>query len=133
MIIEYPIAVALVGIGENGHVAFNDPPANFEVEDPYIVVALDHECKKQQFGEGWFNSIEEVPSNAISMSIKQILRSQKIICSAPDARKAIAIKNTLEKPVSNLHPASILQTHRNCTIYLDTTSAALLSSKEQTW
>jgi len=131
LLIDYPIAVALVGIGENGHLAFNDPPADFEVEDSYIVVTLDDDCKKQQLGEGWFNSIKEVPSKAISMSIKQIVKSQKIICSAPDARKAKAIKNTLEKPVSNLCPASILQTHRNCTIYLDTASASLLTSKEQ--
>ena len=130
LIIEYPIAVALVGIGENGHLAFNDPPADFQVEDPYIIVTLDEECKKQQFGEGWFKSIDEVPKQAISMSIKQILKSQKIICSVPDGRKASATKNALERPVSNRCPASVLQIHRNCTIYLDTSSASLLTSKE---
>src|SRR5204862_7824231 len=100
-----PIDVAFVGIGENGHLAFNDPPADFETEEAYIVVELDEACRKQQMGEGWFTSIEEVPHKAISMSIKQILRSKHIICSVPGTRKAFAVKNTLEQPVSNLYPA----------------------------
>lgn len=129
LIKQYPIDVALVGIGENGHLAFNDPPADFDVEDPYIIVALDDLCVKQQYGEGWFATIEDVPRKAISMSIKQILISKEIICSVPDSRKATAVKNCLEKPISNLHPASILQAHSNCTIYLDQYSASHLSPK----
>ena len=129
LITKHPIDVALVGIGENGHLAFNDPPADFETEYPYIVVELDETCRKQQLGEGWFESIDEVPEKAISMSIKQILKSKHIICSVPGKRKAVAVKNTLEQPVSNLYPASILRTHANCTCYLDKDSAALLSAK----
>ena len=128
LITKYPVDLALVGIGENGHLAFNDPPADFEAEEPYIVVELDDACKKQQLGEGWFKSIDEVPPFAISMSIKQILRSNHIICSVPDSRKAIAVKNTLEQPVSNLYPASILQLHPNCSCFLDNMSAKLLSA-----
>ena len=128
LIKEYPIDVALIGIGENGHLAFNDPPADFETEEPYIMVNLDEACRKQQMGEGWFQSFKEVPIRAISMSVKQILRSKNIVCSVPGSRKAIAVKNTLEKTVSNLYPASILQDHKNCMIYLDKDSAALLDA-----
>lgn len=127
LITNHPIDVALVGIGENGHLAFNDPPADFETEAPYIIVNLDEPCRKQQLGEGWFNNLEEVPTQAISMSVKQILKAKHIICSVPDSRKAVAVKNTLEQTVSNLYPASILQQHANCTLYLDTASARLLS------
>src|SRR4026207_337452 len=119
LITAHPVDVALVGIGENGHLAFNDPPADFDTEEPYIIVKLDEACKKQQMGEGWFKSITEVPEYAISMSIKQILRSKNIICSVPDSRKALAIKNTLERPVNNLYPASILQLHPGCYCFLD--------------
>jgi glucosamine-6-phosphate deaminase len=129
LISTYLIDVALVGIGENGHLAFNDPPADFETEQPYIVVELDEACRKQQMGEGWFKSIEDVPLRAISMSIKQILKSKHIICSVPDERKAIAIKNCLEQPVSNLYPASTLQLHANCSLYLDKDSASLLTNE----
>ena len=125
---DHPIDVALVGIGENGHLAFNDPPADFDIESPYIVVNLDEKCRLQQFNEGWFDSLEAVPAQAISMSIKQICLSKQIICSVPDARKAEAVKNSLENQVSNLFPASILQNHSDCTFYLDKFSAALLSS-----
>ncbi len=131
LILQHPIDVALVGIGENGHLAFNDPPADFDIEDPYIIVELDHDCRKQQLGEGWFGSIEEVPQQAISMSIKQILKSANIICSVPDARKALAVKNTLDHPPSNHYPASILQLHPHCTLYLDRSSSALLDAKVQ--
>jgi glucosamine-6-phosphate deaminase len=127
LIQQHSIDVALVGIGENGHLAFNDPPADFETEQPYIVVNLDEPCRKQQLGEGWFDTLEDVPKKAISMSIKQILKSRHIICSVPDRRKASAVKNCLEQPVSNLYPASILQTHPDCTLFLDKASAALLS------
>jgi glucosamine-6-phosphate deaminase len=127
LIKKHPIDVALVGIGENGHLAFNDPPADFETEEPYIIVELDEACRRQQLGEGWFNTLEDVPKQAISMSIKQIMKSNHIICCVPDSRKAIAVKNTLEHEVSNIYPASILQLHRDCTIYLDQSSASLLS------
>jgi len=127
IIMQHPIDVALVGIGENGHLAFNDPPADFETEEPYIVVELDNACRQQQMNEGWFNSIDDIPRRAISMSIKQIMKSKNIICSVPDKRKATAIKNCLENSVSNLYPASILQTHNNCIVYLDKDAASLLS------
>jgi glucosamine-6-phosphate deaminase len=127
---KHPIDVALVGIGENGHLAFNDPPANFETTRPYIVVELDRDCRKQQLNEGWFNTIDDVPSRAISMSIKQILKSKYIICSVPDKRKAKAVKDCLEHPVSNLYPASILQHHNHCTFFLDKASAYLLIGQE---
>ena len=126
---RHPIDVALLGIGENGHLAFNDPPADFETEQPYIVVELDEACRKQQLGEGWFESFEKVPKQAISMSVKQILKSKHIICSVPDERKAIAVKNSLERQISNLYPASILQQHDDCTFYLDKFSSVLLSKK----
>lgn len=123
---QHPIDVALVGIGENGHLAFNDPPADFDIETPYIIVTLDLECRQQQFNEGWFKTIDDVPRQAISMSIKQICKSAKIICSVPDNRKARAVKNSLEEKVNNLVPASILQLHNGCTFYLDRLSSSLL-------
>jgi glucosamine-6-phosphate deaminase len=124
----HPIDVALVGVGENGHLAFNDPPADFDTEQPYLVVDLDEQCRRQQLHEGWFNSLEEVPRSAISMSVKQILKSRHIICSVPDSRKAQAVKDCLEQPVDNRYPASILQLHPHCSYYLDEASAALLSA-----
>src|SRR5258706_3618516 len=127
LIRKHPIDVALVGVGENGHLAFNDPPADFETEVPYIIVALDEACRRQQLGEGWFRSMEEVPRRAISMSVKQILKSKQIICSVPDKRKAKAVKDSVEHPVSNLFPASILQSHSGCALFLDTASSSLLT------
>ena len=122
-----PIDVAFVGIGENGHLAFNDPPADFETEKPYLVANLDHACRMQQFGEGWFASLEAVPTQAISMSIRQIMKSKSIICSVPELRKAQAVKDCLQKEIiSNLHPASILQSHSDCLICLDESAASLL-------
>jgi glucosamine-6-phosphate deaminase len=126
LIKEHPIDVALVGIGENGHLAFNDPPADFDTQDPYIIVNLDEACRRQQYGEGWFASIDDVPRQAISMSVNHILKSRHIICSVPEQRKAVAVKNTLEQPVSNLYPASILQNHKHCTLFLDRDSASSL-------
>ena len=122
-----PIDVALAGIGENGHLAFNDPPADFETTQPYVVAHLDEACRKQQLGEGWFKSIDEVPATAISMSVQQLMKSRHIICSVPDLRKAHAVKNCLEQPVSNLYPASILRQHPDCRLFLDVHSASLLS------
>ncbi|HVX24887.1 MAG TPA: glucosamine-6-phosphate deaminase [Parafilimonas sp.] len=127
LITQHPIDVALIGIGENGHLAFNDPPADFETEEPYIIVELDNACRQQQMNEGWFNSIDDVPQKAISMSVKQIMKSKNIICSVPGKRKAVAVKNCLENTVSNLFPASILQTHMHCIVYLDKDAASLLS------
>ena len=129
LIIQHPIDLALVGIGENGHLAFNDPPANFDTYDPYVIVALDEACRKQQFNEGWFDTIEAVPKQAISMSIQQIMKSKRIICSVPDSRKAEAVRNSLEAPVSNWIPASILREHRCCTFYLDKFAAEKLSER----
>jgi glucosamine-6-phosphate deaminase len=121
-----PVDVAFVGIGENGHLAFNDPPADFTTERPYLVVTLDETCRRQQVGEGWFASLDEVPRQAISMSIRQILKAHEIVCVVPDERKARAVKECLEGEISPAHPASILRTHPNTTIYLDTDSAAQL-------
>ncbi|MBX3240289.1 MAG: glucosamine-6-phosphate deaminase [Chitinophagaceae bacterium] len=128
IISEHPIDVALVGIGENGHLAFNDPPADFDTEAPYIIVNLDEPCRRQQLNEGWFPTLEDVPLQAISMSIKQIMKSAAIICSVPDERKAVAVKNSIESTVSNLFPASILQQHNRCYFFLDKTSSSLLST-----
>jgi glucosamine-6-phosphate deaminase len=122
-----PIDVAFVGIGENGHLAFNDPPADFTIETPYIIVQLDEACRRQQFGEGWFPTLEDVPQQAISMSIQQILKAREIVCVVPDARKAQAVKACLEGEISPLAPASILRTHPHVTVYLDQDSAALLA------
>lgn len=123
-----PVDVAFVGIGENGHLAFNDPPADFDTEQPYIIVNLDEACRRQQVGEGWFAAIDDVPKQAISMSIRQILKSKKIICVVPDARKARAVKDCLEGDISPLHPASILQSHGDTTVYLDKDSSSLVRS-----
>jgi len=122
-----PIDVAFAGIGENGHLAFNDPPADFDVNDPFIIVNLDERCRQQQVGEGWFANIAEVPTQAISMSIRQILKSREIIAIVPDARKAPAVKACFEGAISPMAPASILRTHANTAIYLDTQSASGLS------
>ena len=129
MIQAYPIDVSFVGIGENGHLAFNDPPANFDAQEAYLIVDLDEKCRKQQLGEGWFTTIDEVPKQAISMSIQQIMKAKHIICACPDERKAEAVMNCLTKPVSNLYPASVLQQHHSCTFFLDKYSAQLLINK----
>lgn len=121
------IDVCFAGIGENCHLAFNDPPADFTTEAPYLVVTLDEACRRQQLGEGWFDSLESVPTQAISMSIRQIMRSDLIVLSVPDARKAAAVKAAVEAPVSPLYPASILQQHDNAVLFLDPNSASLLS------
>ena len=132
LIAQYPIDVALVGIGENGHLAFNDPPADFDTREPYLVVNLDAACRRQQMNEGWFPTIDDVPAQAISMSVHQIMQSTHIICSVPGSRKAQAVKDSLEQPVSNIHPASILQQHPHCVFYLDEESAALLEAPVRT-
>jgi glucosamine-6-phosphate deaminase len=122
------VDVAFVGIGENGHLAFNDPPADFDTEEPYLIVQLDEACRRQQLGEGWFASIDDVPRRAISMSVRQILKSQEIICVVPDKRKAKAVAACFEGEISPNAPASVLRTHSKTTVYLDEDSAALLTS-----
>jgi glucosamine-6-phosphate deaminase len=124
---KLPIDIAFVGIGENGHLAFNDPPADFETDEAYIVVELDEACRRQQLGEGWFRGLEEVPRRAISMTIRQVLKANEIICVVPDARKADAVKKSLEGEISPKFPASILRTHPNTYIYLDKESSSMLS------
>jgi glucosamine-6-phosphate deaminase len=126
-----PADIAFLGIGENGHVAFNDPPADFEIEDPYLIVNLDEACRRQQVGEAWFADISQVPKQAISMSVRQILKSNEILAVVPDKRKAQAVKACFEGAISPMAPASILRRHPNATIYLDRNSASLLSPSLQ--
>jgi glucosamine-6-phosphate deaminase len=123
---QHPIDVAFVGIGENGHLAFNDPPADFETEQPYVTVQLDDACRRQQHGEGWFPTFDDVPKQAISMSIRQIMKSGTIICTVPDDRKAEAVRNSVEGKVTPNVPASILQQHKQCMLFLDPPAAKLL-------
>jgi glucosamine-6-phosphate deaminase len=118
-----------IGIGENGHLAFNDPPADFETETPFLVVTLDEACRRQQVGEGWFHSLDEVPAQAISMSIRQIMKSAAVLCTVPDLRKAESVRGAVEGPVTNRLPASILQQHPHCDFYLDVQAASLLKKQ----
>jgi len=124
-----PADILFAGIGENGHLAFNDPPADFQTEQPYLVVELDEACRRQQVNEGWFARVEDVPKKAITMSIRQILCAKEIIAVVPDARKAPAVKACLEGEISPMAPASILRQHPNVTLYLDANSASLLRGK----
>ncbi|MHC5055217.1 MAG: glucosamine-6-phosphate deaminase [Planctomycetota bacterium] len=121
------IDVSCIGVGENGHIAFNDPPADFETEEPFIVVDLDEACRRQQLGEGWFETLEDVPSRAISMSVRQIMRTRTLIVSVPDERKAEAVRATVESAVSPDVPATKLREHADCRFFLDHESASLLS------
>jgi len=122
-----PVDIAFLGIGENGHIAFNDPPADFEIEEPYIIVELDEACRQQQVGEAWFANISQVPKQALSMSVRQILKAREILAVVPDKRKAQAVKACFEGEIGPAAPASILRTHPNATVYLDTNSASMLS------
>ena len=126
LIAPVAIDVAFIGIGENGHLAFNDPPADFETDEPYLIVELNEACRRQQLGEGWFESLEAVPERAISMSVRQIMKAAAIVCTVPDARKTTAVAGALEGPVTPDLPASILQRHPECHIYLDPYSAGEL-------
>ena len=126
---QNPIDVAFVGIGENAHLAFNDPPADFEIDDAYTVVQLDDACRRQQFGEGWFKTLEDVPKRAISMTCRQIMKSKAIIVSCPDKRKAKAVAAVVDGPFTNAVPSSILQKHEQTTLYLDRDSASLLKDQ----
>lgn len=127
IIADHPIDVAFIGIGENAHIAFNDPPADFETERPYLVVKLDDACRRQQHSEGWFPTFDDVPQTAISMGPKQILKSATIICTVPDERKARAVADSVEGSVQETIPASILQTHNNTHLFLDQAAASLLT------
>jgi len=131
IIVGKEIDVAFVGIGENGHLAFNDPPADFETEKPFMIVDLDEACRRQQYNEGWFSSLSDVPKQAISISIRQLMKSKHIICVVPGKRKAQAVKHCLENEISPRYPASILRRHEHASIYLDTNSASLLSEENQ--
>lgn len=122
------IDVCFAGIGENCHLAFNDPPADFDTTDPYLVVDLDDACRRQQMGEGWFETLQDVPRQAISMSVRQIMAARQIILSVPDSRKAEAVRHAVLGDVSPIYPASILQGHGGCTLHLDPDSASLLDA-----
>lgn len=123
---EAPVDVAFIGIGENGHLAFNDPPALFDTTDPYLIVRLDQDCRRQQVSEGWFATLDDVPVQAITMSVPQILSARKIVCTVPDRRKAMAVRGTVEGSLSPDCPASALQRHPDVTLYLDAAAASLL-------
>jgi glucosamine-6-phosphate deaminase len=123
-----PIDAAFVGIGENGHLAFNDPPADFHARDPYLEVTLDERSRRQQVGEGWFSRLEDVPRTAISMSIPQILAARELLVIVPDARKAEAVRATLEGDITPDVPASVLRTHPRTTLYVDDAAASRLSA-----
>ena len=131
LISRAPIDLLLLGIGENGHLAFNDPPADVTTRVPYLVVELDAACRQQQFGEGWFPTLDAVPRQAISMSIQQILSARELICSVPDARKARAVQSSLEGPVSAQMPGSYLRNHARCSLHLDRAAAGLLATPAQ--
>ena len=124
---EHPVDIAFIGVGENGHIAFNDPPADFDTDEAFLVVKLDEACRRQQLGEGWFPTFDAVPTHAFSMSVPQIFKSKVIVNVVPDERKAQAIKGMLEGPVTNTCPCSILQNHPCCATFLDEASASLLS------
>jgi glucosamine-6-phosphate deaminase len=126
-LVSAPIDIAFVGIGENGHIAFNDPPADFTTEDPYIIVSLDERCRQQQVNEGWFADLSQVPKRAISMSARQVLKAKEIVAIVPDLRKAEAVKACFAGEITPMAPASILRTHPSATIYLDKDSASLLA------
>ena len=122
-----PIDLALVGIGENAHIAFNDPPADFETTEAYIVVNLDEKCKKQQVREGWFPTAADVPKQAISITVHQIMQSKVIVSAVPYLAKANAVKLTLENEITNTIPATKLKEHPDTTLFLDEESASLVS------
>lgn len=120
-----PIDIGLIGIGENGHIAFNDPPADFETKEAYIIVNLDDRCKQQQMGEGWFATIDDVPKQAVSMTPYQIMQCKRIVSCVPHSVKVEAVKNTIQAAeTTNLVPATLLKEHEDFILYLDENSAA---------
>jgi glucosamine-6-phosphate deaminase len=124
-----PIDVGLIGIGENAHIAFNDPPADFDTKESYIVVNLDDKCKMQQVREGWFPTENDVPMQAISMTVYQIMQCSAIVSCVPHKVKGEAIKQMVENDVTNKIPATIIKTHPNASLFLDEESAYLLKSR----
>jgi glucosamine-6-phosphate deaminase len=127
LLLAAPIDLAFVGIGENGHIAFNDPPvADFKDPKTVKIVELDEACRRQQVGEGHFASIEEMPKEAMTMTCPALMRAEHLVCSVPDARKARAVAGAVLGPLSESCPASLLRTHRDARVYLDRKSAALL-------
>ncbi len=123
----HPVDVACIGIGENGHIAFNDPPVA-DFNDPKLVkvVELDDACRKQQLGEGWFPTFDDVPTHALSLTIPAIMGCKHISCVVPDERKAEAVYNTLNADISTACPATILRTHPDIILYLDKGAASKL-------
>ncbi len=124
---EKPVDVSFIGIGENGHIAFNDPPADFDTEEPYLIVNLDEVCRRQQLGEGWFPTLDDVPKRAVSMSVRQILKSRCIVNTVPDERKAYAMQITFEGELCPAHPASVIRLHPDCATFCDVPAASRLS------
>ena len=120
------VDVGLIGIGENGHIAFNDPPADFDATEAYRIVNLDHKCRMQQVGEGWFATEDDVPRQAISMLPKQIMACKAIVSVVPHSVKAKAIYDTITQPVNNMVPATLLKTHPEWYLYIDDDAASLL-------
>ncbi|MFA5447946.1 MAG: glucosamine-6-phosphate deaminase [Sphaerochaeta sp.] len=123
-----PVDVGVIGIGENGHIAFNDPPADFDTNEPYKVVLLDDRCKQQQVGEGWFGTIADVPATAITMTPRQILACKHIVSAVPHAVKAEAVYNTMTKSLDPMVPATLLKTHPDWNLFIDREAASKLIS-----
>jgi glucosamine-6-phosphate deaminase len=119
-----PVDLGLIGIGVNGHIAFNDPPADFNTREAYIIVNLDEQCRLQQVNEGWFSSMDEVPSQAVSMTPWQIMQCKTIISCVPHKVKAISVRNTLINKLTEVVPATILKQHKDYHLYLDANSAS---------
>ncbi len=124
-LLREPVDLGLIGIGENGHIAFNDPPADFDTREPYIIVTLDEKCKMQQVGEGWFPSVDDVPKQAVSMSVHRIMQCRSIVSCVPHKVKANAVRMTLESELTNMVPATMLMQHKDAALFLDRNSASL--------
>ena len=124
---EKVVDVGLIGIGENAHIAFNDPPADFDTQEAYILVNLNDTCKRQQVREGWFKTMDEVPRQAISMSVSQIMKCKRIVSCVPYTVKAKAIYDTLNSDTTNAVPATILKEHEDFTLFLDQDSASMIA------
>lgn len=121
-----PVDAALIGIGENAHIAFNDPPADFDTQEAYIVVTLDEKCRNQQLHEGWFGSLAEVPQKAVSMTVSEIMKAKHIISAVPFKVKAQAVKDTLENELTPYIPATMLKRHSDFNLFIDRDSASMI-------
>ena len=128
-LLERPVDLGLIGIGENGHIAFNDPPADLETKEAYIIVNLNDTCKRQQVGEGWFANVDEVPKQAVSMTVYRIMQCEKIISCVPHKVKAWAVNAVLHDEATPMLPAAMLRSHKDWTLFIDEDSASLLSDK----